>query len=164
LILRGFLEGMIRVPTLLDWLDGMQDLGFTSQDNIDNYCIQLVLKLMYGKVAAMITFFKTYKKQLIKQMLVVQSLADPCVFCKRNKCGRTVLIVICFIDDTLLLGLKSEIECYKEEGIKSRFDYTDLGGLHKNLGVWYEQKIVKNGEYYLVAMMPKKVRGNHQVI
>jgi hypothetical protein len=61
------------------------------------------------------------------------------------------------VDDTLLLGLKSENEWYKE-GVKSRFDYTDLGGLQKHLGVWYEKKIDKNGEHYLVAMMPKKVQ------
>jgi hypothetical protein len=45
-----------------------------------------------------------------------------------------ILIVLCFVDDTLLLGLKSEIEWYKG-GIKARFDYTDLGGLGKHLGV-----------------------------
>jgi hypothetical protein len=73
-------------------------------------------------------------------------LADPCVFYEtRDTMGRTVLIVICFVDDTLQLGLKGEIEWYKK-GIKERFDYTDLGGLRKHLGVWYEEKVDKNGE------------------
>ncbi len=155
-ITAAFLEGTIRVPTFIDWPDGMQDLGFASQDDIDNYCIQL-LKSMYGNVDAAIRFFKTYKKHLIEKMQMVQAMADPYVFYKRNKDRRTILIVICFVGDTLLLGLKSEIEWYKE-GVKSRFDYTDLGGLRKHLGVWYEEKMDKNGERYLVATMPKKVR------
>jgi hypothetical protein len=73
---------------------------------------------------------------------------------------RMVLIVICFVNDTLLLGLKSEIKWYKKD-VKARFDYTDLGGLHKHLEVWYEEKIDEKGECYLEAMMPKKV---HEVV
>jgi hypothetical protein len=155
-ITAAFLEGTIRVPTFIEWPDGMQDLGFASDDDMENYCIQL-LKSMYGNVDAAIRFFKTYKKHLIENMFLKQSLADPCVFYKKDKSGRTTLIVICFVDDTLLLGLKTEIEWYKE-GVKSRFDYTDLGELRKHLGVWYEEKMDENGERYLVATMPKKVR------
>ncbi len=59
---------------------------------------------MYGNVDAAIRFFKTYKKHLIEIMLMVQSLADPCVFYKINKEGRTILIVLCFVNDTLLLA------------------------------------------------------------
>jgi hypothetical protein len=47
----GALEGTINVLTLIEWPDGMQDLGFASQDDIDKYCIQL-LKSMYGNVDA----------------------------------------------------------------------------------------------------------------
>jgi hypothetical protein len=155
-ITAAFLEGTIRVPTFIDWPDGMLELGFASDNDIDNYCIQL-LKSMYGNVDVAIRFFQTYKKHLIEQMLMVQSLVDPCMFYKRNKAGRTILIVICFVDDTLLLGLKSEIK-WDKGGIKARFDYMDLGGLRKHLGVWYEEKVHKNGECYLVVTMPKKVR------
>ena len=73
-----FLEGTIKVPTFIDWPEGMQDLGFALQDNIDNFCIQL-LKSMYGNVDVAIRFFKTYKKHLVEKMFMTQSLADPCV-------------------------------------------------------------------------------------
>jgi hypothetical protein len=152
----AFLEGTIRVETYIEWPEGMKEMGFASQDDIDKYCIQL-LKSMYGNVDAAIRFFKTYKKHLTEEMGMTQSLTDPCVFYKRNKAGRTVLIAICFVDDTLLFGLKEEIEWFKT-GVKTRFGYTDLGELRKHLGVWYETKHDENGERYLEATMPKKVR------
>jgi hypothetical protein len=84
-------------------------------------------------------------------------LADPCVFYKTDMNGRTILITICFVDNTLLLRIKFEVEWYKAE-IQKPFDYSDLGVLRKHIGVWYEEKIDDNGERYLVATMPKKVR------
>jgi hypothetical protein len=79
-----FLAEMIKI--MAAFLEGMLELGFASDDDIDNYCIHL-LKSMYGNVYAVIRFFKTYKTHLIKQMLMVQSLADLCVFYKRIKVG-----------------------------------------------------------------------------
>jgi hypothetical protein len=76
---------------------------------------------------------------------------------KQNDKGRTILIAICFVDDTLLFGLKTEIEWYKWN-VKKRFDYNDLGALRKHFGVWYELKTNENGNRYLVATMPKKVQ------
>jgi hypothetical protein len=38
----AFLEGTIHVPILIDWPDRMVDLGFASQDDIQNNCIQLL--------------------------------------------------------------------------------------------------------------------------
>jgi hypothetical protein len=52
----AFLEGIMRVPIFVEGSNGMQDLGFASQDDIDNYCIQL-LQLMYGNVDAAIIHF-----------------------------------------------------------------------------------------------------------
>jgi hypothetical protein len=134
----------------------MLDLGFCSQEDIEQNCIQL-LKSMYGNVDAAIRFFKTYQKHLMEQMGMRQLLADPCVFYKKNNEGRTILKAICFVDDTLLFGLKTEIEWYKWN-VKKRFEYKDLGALRTHLRVWYKLKTDENGNWYLVATMPKKVR------
>jgi hypothetical protein len=112
---------------------------------------------MYGNVDAAIQFFKTYRKHLMEKMGMHQSLADPCVFYKKNDKGRTILIAICFVDDTLLFGLKTEIEWYKVN-VRKRFEYKDLGVLRKHLGVWYELKTDEFGNCYLEATMPKKIR------
>jgi hypothetical protein len=85
-----------------------------------------------------------------------ESLADPCVFYKQNKWNQTVLIAVCFVDDTLLVGTKEKVKWFKE-GVKARFEYKDLGKIQKHLGIWYEEKYDKNGELYLEAMMPKMV-------
>jgi hypothetical protein len=42
---------------------------------------------MYGNVDAAIHFFRTYRKYLIEKMGMSQSLADPCVFYKKNNKG-----------------------------------------------------------------------------
>jgi hypothetical protein len=60
-IMAAFLEGTIRVPTFIDWPDGMLDLGFTCEKDLEKNCIQL-LKSMYGNVDAAICFFRTYQK------------------------------------------------------------------------------------------------------
>jgi hypothetical protein len=105
---------------------------------------------MYGNVDVALRFFKTYSLHL------KQSLADLCIFYKQNKDNNTVLIMVCIVDDTLLVGTKEEVECFKE-GIKKQFGYTDLGKLCKHLGVWYKEKFDENGELYLEATMPKMV-------
>jgi hypothetical protein len=152
----AFLEGTIAVPTFIDWPDGMEEMGFVSGEDKIEFCIQL-LKSMYGNVDAAIRFFKTFKMHLIERMGMTQSLADPCVFYKKNKEGRTILIAICFVDDTLLFGLPEEMIWFKD-GISKRFGYKDLGDLKKHLGVWYEEKTDENGEKYIEATMPKKIR------
>ena len=91
------------------------------------------------------------------RMHMEQSKADPCVFFKKDDKGKTILIAICFVDDNLLFRLKSEIQWYKDK-VKERFEYKDLGPLKKHLGVWYKLKYDENGNRYLEATMPKKVR------
>ena len=83
---------------------------------------------MYENVDAAFRFFKAYKRHLMIKMKMTHSLADPCVFYMRDKSGRTVLIAICFVDNTLLFGLKEETEWYKD-GVRNRFEYKDLGEL-----------------------------------
>jgi hypothetical protein len=132
-IIAAFLEGTIRVPPFINWPYGMLDLGFASQEDIEQNCIQL-LKSMYGNVNAAIRFFKTNQKLLMEKMGLKQSLADPFVFYKRNKAGQMVLIAICFVDDMLLFGLKRD-QLVQDQCEEKQFMYKDLGGLHKQLGV-----------------------------
>jgi hypothetical protein len=146
----------MKTATYIDWPQGMLELGFATQEDLDEYCLRL-LKSMYGNVDAALRFFKTYSAHIMgPAMGMKQSLADPCVFYIRNAAGQTILVAVCFVDDTLLVGTKEWVEWFKA-GIKKRFGYTDLGKLKKHLGIWYEEKFDENGEIYLQATMPKMV-------
>jgi hypothetical protein len=133
----------------------MLELGFITQQEYEECCI-LLLKSMYGNIDAALKFFCTYKAHLLKVMRYKQSLADPCVFYKKNDKDQTVLFALIQVDDLLLVGTKEELKTFKA-GIKKRFGFTDLGKLQKLLGVWYKEKSDENGERYLVAMMPELV-------
>jgi hypothetical protein len=76
------------------------------------------------------------------------------VFFKHNETGQTMLIVVCFVNNMLLVGTKEQAELFMK-GIKKRFGYSNLGKLQKHLGIWYEEKFDENGEIYLETMMPK---------
>jgi hypothetical protein len=62
-----------------------------------------------------------------------------------------------YVDDTLCLGHKEELEwMYKE--IQKKFKIEKLGRLKKHLGIWYEWKNDKiTKELYLEASMSKLI-------
>lgn len=82
-----------------------------------------------------------------------QSLVDPCRFYKHIETGQTILIVVCFVNNMLLVGTKEQVEWLKR-GIEKRFSYSDLVKLQKHLGIWYKEKLDENGERDLKAMRP----------
>ena len=151
----AFLEGEIDEPVFIEWPDGFVEMGFINEEEKETKCIQL-LKSIYGNVDAALRFYRTLSKYIVETMDMKMSKTDPCLFFKKDEQNRLVLVAICHVDDTLLIGVKKEIEWYKTT-IKKRFGIKDLGKLTKHLGIWYEEKIDKNGEKSLVATMPKLV-------
>lgn len=76
------LEGNMESPTFIDWPAGMLDMGFATQEDLEEFCLQL-LKNMYGNVDAALRFFKTHSIHVMGAMMnMEQSLPDPCVFYK----------------------------------------------------------------------------------
>jgi hypothetical protein len=112
----AFLEGKMDTATYIEWPTGMLELRFITQQEYEE-CSILLLKLMYGNVDAALKFFCTYKAHLLKVMGYKQSLADPCVFYKKNDKGQTVLFALIHVDDLLLVGTKEELKNFKA-GIK----------------------------------------------
>ena len=153
----AFLEGDITIPTFIEFPEGLEELGFIFPGEGEKYCIQL-LKSMYGNVDAALKFFKTYVKHLTAEngCGLTQSKADPCVFFKRDKNGKTVLLAVAWVDDTVFVGTREEIDRVKTE-INKRFNYTEQKGFVKHLGVWYKEKRDEDGERYLEANMSDTV-------
>jgi hypothetical protein len=107
----------------IEWLRGLLGLGFITQEEYDEYSIQL-LKSMYGNLDDVIKFFETYCKYIMKELKMVQSCAVPCVFFRWSNKDEVILIAVTHVDDTLLGGMKEEIEWLKKM-LKLRFRYTN---------------------------------------
>jgi hypothetical protein len=151
----AFLEGDMEKTMYIEWPAGMVHLGFITEEEEENCCIEQ-LKSMYGNSDAALIYFRLFKKHLIEVMEMKQSLADPCVFFKITE-DKVVLVAVCHVDDNAIAGTPHWIKWFKE-GVKKRFGITELGLLKKHLGVWYEWKTDEHGERYVVATMPKLVR------
>ena len=152
----AFLEGDMERSMFIEWPTGMVHLGFITEEDREQYCIEQ-LKSMYGNSDAALIYFKLFKSHVVDgEMGMEQSLADPCVFFKKEN-GKVVLVAVCHVDDNAIAGTSDWIKWFKE-GVKKRFGITDLGVLKKHLGIWYEWKVDENGERYVVATMPKLVR------
>jgi hypothetical protein len=151
----AFLEGPLAKPAYIEWPPGMLESGILTQEEVNSTVAKLV-KGMYGNPDSALMFFREYKR-VLKEMQMVQSKSDPCVFIKHDNEGNLVLMAVIHVDDTLLAGHPDWINWYKE-GIGKRFDYTDQGKLSKHLGVTYEWYEDENGEPYIIARMPKMVK------
>ena len=112
---------------------------------------------MYGTVDAPLRFFKTLSKYLIDKIGLTQCLSEPCLFFKKDKEGKLLLIVVTFVDDILIAGTRKHVDQFKED-IQQRFKISDLGPLKKHLGIWYKWMKDENNERYLVGTMDKMVQ------
>jgi hypothetical protein len=140
-------------PIYAEWPEGMVELGFITEEERAENCIELT-RPMYGGVDVPRLFMKTLMRHLTMEMKMVQSLVDPCLYYWLNEKREVILMAVVHVDDILLSGKKETIERFKTE-IRKRFNISELGKLKKHLGVWYDWKKDKNGETYVVASMPK---------
>jgi hypothetical protein len=89
----------------------MIELGFISKDDAEEYCCELN-KAMYGNVDAPLQWMKTFANFLTSDVMdMKQSLADPCMFYKKDGKNDLVLLAVVFVDD-VLLGLLSRFPCH----------------------------------------------------
>jgi hypothetical protein len=139
----------------IEWPAGMVQMGFITEEEKEEYCIEQ-LKSMYGNSDAALIYFKLFKTHVIEEMGMTQSSVDPCVFYKKSE-GLVVLVTVTHVDDVALGGTPEWIQWFKE-GLKKRFGITDLGRLKKHLGIWHEWKHDENGERHIVATMSKLAR------
>jgi hypothetical protein len=140
-------------PIYAEWPEGMVELGFITETEREENCIELT-RPMYGGVDVPRLFMKTLMRHLTLEMKMTQSLVDPCLYYWLNEKREVILLAVVHVDDVLLSGTKATIARFKTE-LRKRFNISELGLLKKHLGVWYEWRQDKNGETYVVASMPK---------
>ena len=151
----AFLEGKLPKPVYIEFPPGLLEVGMISEEESKTKCIELSGG-MYGSPESAIQFFREYSNHL-KQNGYQQSRMDPSVFFKKDEAGRTVLIAVIHVDDTLIVGTKEEINKFKTI-VGQRFGYTDKDGFKKHLGVWYEEQEDKDKNKCIIATMKDTVQ------
>lgn len=132
----AFLEGEIDKPTFMEWPPGMLVLKQIDEETLRQMCIMLN-KCIYGNVDAALRFYNAYSKYLMKQVGLKRSLADSCLFYLQDETGKVILIAVCHVDDTLLIGRPETINNFKEQ-LKARFNFKEQGQMKKHLGICYD--------------------------
>ena len=101
----AFLNPMLDRTFYLEWPEGMVDLGFITEDERREYCIKLK-RSMYGNVDAALLWQKDFTKTVTEDMKfdLIQSKVDPCLYFKKDENGVVILMVIVYVDDTIVTG------------------------------------------------------------
>ena len=134
---------------------GLQELGFMTEAEAKDYCIKLQ-NSMYGNVDAALRWIIMKTEYLTsKEVGMIQSRADPCIFFMRDEYGEPILIVAMTVDDCAVGGNPACIKWLMDK-IESRFKITRGGKIRKHLGVDYKWKIDNNGEPFIEAWMERK--------
>jgi hypothetical protein len=152
----AFLNSDLDNKMYIEWPEGMLELGLITEEERKNCCIELQ-KAMYGNIDSPLRWMLTFSKFLKEELGLLQSKSDPCVFYKLDNDGTPILILVIYVDDTMICGAESEVKRAYEE-IEKRFNIEKLGKLFKHLGIWWEWRVGKDGEVYLVATMPQMVK------
>ena len=124
----AFPQAELDVPVYMELPIGMEVPG--SQQNRKLYLLRLKRSL-YGLKQASANWYDMLKKGLQRRGLQ-ESVADPCVFLRDN------LIVLCYVDDCILLSPKKEIIDEFLVSLKhgpEQFIFTDEGDIERYLGV-----------------------------
>ena len=146
----AFLEADLEEEVFIDWPEGIVELGYATQDMVDEMVIQID-KAMYGLVQSPRSFFKTLTG-FMKTFGMEQSIVDPCLWFKRNQeSGEVELLLAIYVDDCVVCGTREMIEWWKLQ-IQNRFSISDLGPITKHIGVWYEKGEDAHGPYYNLTM------------
>ena len=79
----AFLNADLDKQVFIEWPQGMLDLGFITEEDKTNKCIELT-KAMYGNIDSPLRWMKTFSKHLMEQLKLKQSMTDPCIFYKEK--------------------------------------------------------------------------------
>ena len=150
----AFLNADLEHQQFIDWPLGMVELGFITQQEKEEYCIELQ-KAMYGNIDSPLLWMKTFSKFLIEVRGLKQLKSDPCIFTKHEG-DKLVLLLAMYVDDTLCTGPRKWVE-WAYEQIETKYKIEKLGRLKKHLGTWWEWEKDEKEETYLIATMPKMV-------
>ncbi len=103
----AFLNADLKELLYVKWVEGMVELGYLTLEQALEWCAQC-LKVMYGGVQLPRAWFLTFTQTLL-ELGYLQSQADSCVIFGYTNSGDLKLIIIIYVDDTLLIGTGQSI-------------------------------------------------------
>jgi Reverse transcriptase (RNA-dependent DNA polymerase) len=77
----AFLNAYLDTQVFIEWPQGMQELGFISEEDMKTKFIGLT-KEMYDSINSPLRWMKTFSKHLIKLLKLIQCKTDPCILYK----------------------------------------------------------------------------------
>ena len=108
----AFLHGDLKEKIYMDCPDGMVTFG--------NECL-LLKQTIYGLVQSAARYNHKFSEVLMG-LGFERCPSDPCLF--RRGSGGKMLIILCYVDDNLVIGKRKEIDKFLEEFKKSEFKFT----------------------------------------
>ena len=145
----AFLEPFLDIEMYIEWPEGMVELGFLTQEEYKNTCVQL-RRSMYGNVDAALRWQREFSNYLVTDCGMKICRTDPCILFLR-KDGVLKIIMSIHVDDSLCAGNKGDLEDLYEK-IRKRYKITTLGKISKYLGVHYEWGNDEDGPYVIASM------------
>ena len=104
----AFLELYLDIEMFIEWPEGIVELGFITEEEYKNTCVQLQ-RSMYGNVDAALRWQIEFTKYLVEQCGFKQCRSDPCILHYREN-GELKIVLSSHVDDSLCAGKKEDLE------------------------------------------------------
>jgi hypothetical protein len=90
-------------------------------------------KSIYGNVDAALRLFIKYKG-ILKELGIMQSQMDPCVFYRLDENKKLDIIIACHVDDSIICGPKKIINLFMDK-FEQHLKIERLGKMKEHLGI-----------------------------
>ena len=148
----AFLKPYLGIEMYIDWPEGIIELGFISEEQKCDTCVQL-RRSMYGNVNAALCWQKDFTEFLVSECGFKVCRSDPCIlFLVEDK--KLKVVMSTHVDDWMCSGSREDLDKLYQN-VHKKYKITTLGHLKKHLGAHYDWKIKKSGEQYVIATMTK---------
>jgi Reverse transcriptase (RNA-dependent DNA polymerase) len=126
--------------------EGWEEL-VPSECNVESDFVLPMLRTLYGTKQASRQWLKMLRSTL-QDMGFKNTEADPCIFIKRPKPDKFIVLVA-YVDDIFGTSNDPDLITWFVAQMKTRFEYSDLGEISKLLGNWVYRK--DNGDIYITS-------------
>ena len=85
----------------IEWPEDIVDLGITTKEFLEEYCI-LLGKLIYGNVDAALLWLIMLSKYLVNECNIKRRNADSCILFRKYEKGKSKIVMLVHVDNVLI--------------------------------------------------------------